>query len=259
MDRKIVFIDIDGTLFDNLNNKVHQSTIEAINKLKENGVYVCIASGRSMALGDEVFLRYQLAFDGYVLINGQFVVLNKEVIYKKPLNKKFINEFINECNSLDIDYGFVTNDETFISSNSPKVNKAFADFKMNVPRLITEKDLHKDIFQGLLFDKTSLNYFSQKFKSYVKLIGWISNGADIIDKDASKAIGMAKICGKLGIKRENVYAIGDSNNDIEMIEYANVGIAMGNAKESLKEVADYVADDISEDGLAKALKEFKLI
>lgn len=259
MNRKIVFIDIDGTLFDNMNDLIHQSTIDAIKKLKENDIYICIASGRSMALGDEVFLRYQIDFDGYVLINGQFVVFNNEIIYKKPLNKNFIEEFIIECKKLDLDYGFVTNDETFVSSRSNKVIKTFADFKIKVPRLITEGDLHKDIFQGLFFDEASINYFSQKFKSYVKFIGWLGNGADIIDKNASKAIGIAKICEKLGIKRENVYAIGDSYNDIEMIEYASIGIAMGNAKDSLKEVADYVTDDISADGLANALKKFNLI
>ncbi len=259
MRKKIVFIDIDGTLFDNEHDMIHQSTITAIEQLKQNGVIVCIASGRSKSLGEEVFKRYELIFDGYVFINGQYVVFNDELIYKNPLDKNFIQEFITECQKQNVDYGFLTDDDTFVSSYHPSVLKAFQDFKMKVPRLMNETDFNKDIYQGLFFENKMHLYFSQKFTRYVKFIPWLGNGADIIPIQASKAVGMHKICEKLGILREDVVAIGDSTNDIEMIQYAHIGIAMGNAKKELKEVASFVTDDISKDGLQKALKRIKLI
>ena len=64
---------------------------------------------------------------------------------------------------------------------------------------------------------------------------------------------------KLKVSREAIYAIGDSSNDIEMLQYAHVGIAMGNGKEEVKRVSDYITDDIAEDGLYNALKHFNLI
>ncbi|QVK18928.1 Cof-type HAD-IIB family hydrolase [Mycoplasmatota bacterium] len=259
MAQKIVFIDIDGTLFDNDNDIIHPSTIDAIDKLKQNGVAVCIASGRSKVLGDEVFSRYDLDFDGYVLINGQFVLYKDEVIYKNPIDKTFIHEFIEECRIQDVDYGFLTEDDTFISSYRPQVLKSFSDFKMKLPRLMTEEDIQKDIYQGLFFDLNYIPYFSQKFAQYVRFISWLHNGADIIPINASKAIGMEKICQHLGIMRENVIAFGDSTNDIEMLQYANIGVAMGNAKNSVKEIATIVTDDIDKDGLSKALKKLQLI
>ncbi|HEY8364505.1 MAG TPA: Cof-type HAD-IIB family hydrolase [Haloplasmataceae bacterium] len=260
MKQKIVFIDIDGTLFDNEHNLIHPSTIKALAKLKEKNIKVCIASGRSMVLCQEVLNRYKLSCDGYVLINGQYVILNEEVIYKNPLPKTFINEFISECKRKQLDYGFMALDDTFVSSHRKEVVKSFSDFKMSLPRVIVQEDLSKELYQALFFDIDSIPYFSQKFAQYVKFIIWsINDGADVIPLYASKKIGMKKIIEKLQINREDVYAFGDSLNDMEMLEYANIGVAMGNAHPELKRIANLVTDDIDKDGLYKALKLLDLI
>ncbi|MCR4933696.1 MAG: HAD hydrolase family protein, partial [Lachnospiraceae bacterium] len=75
----------------------------------------------------------------------------------------------------------------------------------------------------------------------------------------SKAKGMRKLCEYLGADMEDTFAFGDSNNDLEMIEAAKVGIAMGNGTKEIKEAADYITDGIWEDGIEKALKHFGLI
>lgn len=259
MDKKIVFIDIDGTHFDNDSGIVHKSTIDAIQKLKDNEINVVIASGRSQVDSDDVLKRFNLKFDGYVLINGQFVLYHDEVIYKNPLNEQFIKEFIIECNNRNIPYGFMTEKDTFVSHYDRLVVKSYDSFKMKLPRLVTTQDLNQEIFQGLFFNDKDINYFSQKFKQYVRFIPWHNTGADITPKKSSKVVGIKKICEKLCVSQENVYALGDSNNDIEMNQYARYGIAMGNANSNLKEVADYITDDIGNDGLAKALKKYNLI
>jgi Cof subfamily protein (haloacid dehalogenase superfamily) len=258
-DKKIVFIDIDGTLFDNERDVVHESTLQAIKALKDNGVYVCIASGRSSIMADQVLRKYQLEFDGYVMINGQFVLLNDEVIYKNPLSDRFIKGFVEECHRLQLPYGFITERGYMVSSHHESVVKAFADFKIDLPKIQDEQDYKQDIYQGLFFSMDYFDHFATKFCDEVKFIAWIGDGADIIPVESSKAIGIEKICKALGVNPEQVYAIGDSTNDIEMVTMAGVGIAMGNAKESLKQVADYVTDPIDEDGLYNALKHFKLI
>jgi len=75
----------------------------------------------------------------------------------------------------------------------------------------------------------------------------------------SKEFGIRKLAEELGYDLKDVYAFGDALNDMEMIKVAGVGIAMGNAKEELKAIADYVTDDINNDGIMKALKHFKLL
>jgi Cof subfamily protein (haloacid dehalogenase superfamily) len=261
MEKKLLFIDIDGTLFDNKQDKVHESTLEALEQLKHNkDIYVCIASGRSSQLANEVLDRYPMYFDGYVLVNGQIVMLNDEVIYKNPLKKSFINQFIAECEACDVPYGLVSNSLSIVSSHHPKVVQSFHDFKMELPEVAQEKDFNEEFYQGLFFDMRYFEYFVNKFKDEVVFIAWHQNeGADIVPKGSSKAIGMEVLRKTLDIKRENIYAIGDSTNDIEMLEYAQVGIAMGNGKEELKKVADYVTDPIDQDGLRKALKKYQLI
>jgi Cof subfamily protein (haloacid dehalogenase superfamily) len=261
MEKKLLFIDIDGTLFDNKQDKVHESTLEALEQLKQNkDIYVCIASGRSSQLANEVLDRYPMYFDGYVLVNGQIVMLNDVIIYKNPLKQAFIKEFIAECEKCDVPYGLVSNSLSIVSDHHPKVVQSFREFKMALPEIAQKKDYSDEFYQGLFFDMRYFDHFVNKFKDEVVFLAWHQNeGADIIPKGSSKAIGMEVLRKKLKIKRENIYAVGDSTNDIEMIEYAHIGIAMGNGKEELKQVADYVTEAIDQDGLMKALKKYQLI
>ena len=84
-------------------------------------------------------------------------------------------------------------------------------------------------------------------------------GADIIEKKNSKARGLAMVCEYFGTTMEEAYAFGDSMNDYEIIQAAGVGVAMGNGDPRLKEVADYVAPHIREDGIYRACVELGLI
>lgn len=92
-----------------------------------------------------------------------------------------------------------------------------------------------------------------------KITRWYEDGIDIISKDGGKDHGIRKILEVHGFTREESIAFGDSDNDLEMLEFAGIGVAMGNAAESVKEVADYVTSHIDEDGIWNACKHFELI
>lgn len=92
-----------------------------------------------------------------------------------------------------------------------------------------------------------------------KITRWYEDGIDIISKDGGKDHGIRKILEVHGFTREESIAFGDSDNDLEMLEFADIGVAMGNAAESVKEVADYVTSHIDEDGIWNACKHFELI
>ena len=92
-----------------------------------------------------------------------------------------------------------------------------------------------------------------------KITRWYEDGIDIISKDGGKANGIQKILEVYGFTKEEAIAFGDSDNDLEMLEFAGIGVAMGNAVESVKEVADYVTSHIDEDGIWNACKHFGLI
>ena len=89
---------------------------------------------------------------------------------------------------------------------------------------------------------------------------WSRHGVDIIPKGADKVSGIEKFLTHAGIRREETMAFGDGENDVAMLEYAAVGVALGNAKnEQIKAVADYVTDHIDEGGLRKALVRYKVL
>lgn len=92
-----------------------------------------------------------------------------------------------------------------------------------------------------------------------KITRWYEDGIDIISKDGGKDHGIRKILEVHGFTRGESIAFGDSDNDLEMLEFAGIGVAMGNAAESVKEVADYVTSHIDEDGIWNACKHFELI
>ena len=84
-------------------------------------------------------------------------------------------------------------------------------------------------------------------------------GADVVEAEYSKARGIDRLCEHFGIDKKDTYAFGDSLNDIEMLKMVNVGVAMGNAQDEAKAVADYITDRIDEDGIRNALMHFGLI
>jgi hydroxymethylpyrimidine pyrophosphatase-like HAD family hydrolase len=88
---------------------------------------------------------------------------------------------------------------------------------------------------------------------------WHPNAVDIIAPDGGKRAAVEQYCRDNGWAREEIIAFGDSDNDLEMIRYAGIGVALGNAEPEVKAAADYVTADIDDDGLAKALEHFGLI
>ena len=92
-----------------------------------------------------------------------------------------------------------------------------------------------------------------------KITRWYDEGIDIISKDGGKANGIQKVLEFYGMTKEEIIAFGDSDNDMDMLEFAGIGVAMGNAEESVKAVADYVTTDIDEDGIWNACRHLELI
>ena len=88
---------------------------------------------------------------------------------------------------------------------------------------------------------------------------WNDTGIDIIPKDGGKSAGIRQYLDLLGIDRSESMAFGDGENDIDMLEFVGVGVAMGNADDAVKAAADYVTDTVDNDGIAKALQHFGLI
>ena len=252
-DRSIIFFDIDGTLL-NHDKKLPPSTKEAVFKLKELGHEVAIATGRAPFMFED--LRDELDIHTFVSYNGQFVVLNGEVLYKNPLNISSIEKLT----------------EAALHNNHPVVFMDHEDMKANVPEhayikesidtlkigVFPTYDPHyykgRELFQSLLFcpEGEEMQY-ERDFQDF-DFIRWHPVSVDVLPTGGSKAKGIEKIVEALGIPAERQYAFGDGLNDMEMLSTIENSVAMGNAEEKVKAAAKFVTKSVEADGILHGLQ-----
>ncbi len=258
MNKKYIFLDLDGTIIDHKTNEASSSTVEAIRLLKENGHEVFIATGRPPCLFFGIDKK--LNIDSYVAANGRLAVYNNEIVFNDPLDKDVVKEFTTTMGNLGFDVGFETIDDYFVESKNTVNVDLFSDvFHLYYPEIKKGKYKGEDIYQMILYiERKDLD---KAKKACNKVHYSVSNkyGVDVNEKSGLKDIGIKAIVEHLDISIEDCIAVGDGYNDISMIDYVGYGIAMGNANNELKEKADYVTDDISDDGLYKAFKHIRLI
>jgi Cof subfamily protein (haloacid dehalogenase superfamily) len=119
---------------------------------------------------------------------------------------------------------------------------------------------NRDIYQSLLFcEGNELDYYREHHREAFDYIRWHRVSCDVLPKGGSKAEGIKRLIEATGLSMEDVYAFGDGLNDIEMLEQAGVGVAMGNAVNEAKQVSDFITDDVDHNGLSKALYEVGLL
>jgi Cof subfamily protein (haloacid dehalogenase superfamily) len=254
--KKLVFIDFDGTIYNNKNDFILPSTIDAIKTLsKKEDIILGLATGRSIDTLTKIKDLLNL-FEIKILINGSLAYYRDEIIYSNPINKNISNELIDFLINNNINYAMITNQTTIISRKDEKMINALKEFGLPLPDFYSE-NTNDDVYQFWVFDgKYSSNDLSKKFTS-LQFINWNFEGMDVLDLKSSKKDGI--IAAKKIFKDYSVYVFGDGLNDIEMFKEADYSCAMGQAKEEVKKHATYVTDRIENDGLVKGLKYYNLI
>ncbi|WP_017753553.1 Cof-type HAD-IIB family hydrolase [Calidifontibacillus oryziterrae] len=255
--QKIVFFDIDGTLLGG-DGKIRKSTKEALQKLKENNIMVAIATGRAPFMFKHI--RRELNIDTFVSFNGQYVVLESEIIFERQLEQKSLMELVQF--SKEYGHSLVFMNESHMRANESSqafIAESLASIDFPYPLIDADFYKHQAIYQTLLFceEKDEVQY-KNCFKQF-DFVRWHRLSTDVLPHGGSKALGIKEIINRLGIPIEDIYAFGDGLNDMQMLTEVGTGIAMGNAKRELKRIADYVTDDVDEDGIMKGLKHIGLI
>lgn len=254
---KIVFFDIDGTLLDHDKN-LPASAKESIIKLKENGVFVAIATGRAPFMFES--LRRELEIDSFVSFNGQYVVFENEAIYQNPLNGFKIEELYLTAKEKAHPLVFM-NHKTMKSTvmHHEHIEISLGELKFVHPDHDAEFHVNRDLYQTLLFCKEGEEEFYKENYPEFTFIRWHPYSVDVLPAGGSKAEGIKKLTDRLGFKPEDVFAFGDGFNDFEMLKAAGTGVAMGNAVAELKEHANFVTTNVDDDGIWHGLKHLKLI
>lgn len=261
---KIIFFDIDDTLYLKQRDYLPPSIAPAIRQLKARGIIPAIATGRTPCSFPKALVQLieQEKIDTLVTMNGQYVSYQQQVIEKHPIAQSALQRLTRYFQQQQIDYAFINEQEIVVSNITPMLAEALDPITRHY-RLNQDPDylFQHDIFQLLAFYPASADKMVEdaKLLQQLKTVRWHENSVDIFDINGSKARGIKAVLDHLGLTMEQTMAFGDGLNDIEMLQQVGIGVAMGNAHPQLKSLADYVTDSVAEDGIARFLQQAGLI
>lgn len=263
---KILALDIDGTLTTS-DKIITKETKEAVIRLQENGIKVIIASGRSeygfRHIVDELefvkFGSYVMSFNGGRIIN----CATGEIVYDNPLALTYLPEIYEIAveNNLGI-IGY--ENDCLISGNGIDKYQEYDAWacKMKLKEVENFPVYFKKPFNKCLLTgepehlKEVLDNVRKRFEGRLNIFLSEEFFIEVLPDNVHKAAALESFIHKLGVDRKELICIGDGANDITMIEYAGMGVAMANSNPLLIDKADYVTDSNDNNGVLKAIKRF---
>lgn len=275
---KTLFIDVDGTLL-NYEYKLPISALKAVKEASDRGHKIVLCTGRSFPEIDESVWKCRP--DGFIGGNGAYIEYENEVIFHKVMPYEIIIKVLDYFKEKKIEY-FVESNEGLFASNgflelgSAKI-KIFAKQKglkdpsnQSIEKLFPTMQYNENCYRE---DLNKISYVLNNIDEFYEIkklfpdfdhFLWGNDFkkavfADIRIKDINKATGVDIIVKHSGIDYSDTIAFGDAKIDKSMLESCNIAVAMGNAPDSLRTIADYVTDDVDNDGLYKAFKHLGLI
>lgn len=257
---KAAFFDLDGTIMDPQTHTIPQSSIETIDKLQNNGIKVFVASGRQYNALSTMAGVMDIAWDGYICSNGG-AVYNKEgeLISGSFFKSEQVEALIKKCELEGLKIYLRCEEKDFAPLGvNQYVIEAHNFFDEPLPSLIKPYQ-NERVIMALIYAPMDYDFYSVKEIEGLQAFPNRSTYADICLSHISKEAGLKSIESYLHITTDEMIAFGDQNNDLEMIRYAGIGVAMGNGSDEVKEAANYTTDDCDKDGILKACKHFKLI
>lgn len=252
---KAIFFDIDGTLREYDTKRVPDSTKEALQKAREAGIYLFVATGRHKLEIEEENLLEDMVFDGYVTLNGQYCYSGEETVYDYPIDRADVEDMMKLMEEDPFSCLFMEADRMYINRVDDVVKRAQEGIGTRIPPVCdVRRALDRKIYQMVPYVGAEKEAKIRRRIHGCEIIRWHDEFAvDVIPRGGSKSTGIEKMAARFGLTLEETAAVGDGNNDISMVEAAGLGIAMGNGKAALKAVADYVTEPIETDGLSKAV------
>ena len=269
---KLICLDMDGTLL-NSDGEVSERNLKAIKKAHEKGVKVAVCTGRLFASAR--FYADLLGVKVPVIASNGAYIREKdknEVIYQSALgfeNSKIIFDIFKNNN---MTFYFHTYNTVFmekLDSNNVYVNinktlpkdqqiniqvvqhweKVLEEYKEHIVKCVCiDKDLER-----IAKVKKELLQFEK-----LEIVSSMNTNIEIMNKGVSKGRAVEILAGFYNLRSKEIMCIGDNENDISMIKYAGMGVAMGNGEEYVKQLADFVTDTNNNNGVAKAIEKFIL-
>jgi len=264
---KLIAIDMDGTLL-NDKKKISPANFEAIQQARENGVKVVLASGRPL-IGFKRYLEelnliseddYAVAFNGALVQSAE----GSKVISKIPLTLDDYKNLYKLSKELNVNIHALT-ENSVISPKDSEYTRQEANWNGIPNEIIAVDDVDEctTIVKVMFVDKPEIieeiiEMIPEEVSNKYTVVRSAPFYLEFLNKAVNKGAGVAALAEKLNIKQEEVICIGDAGNDIHMIEYAGLGVAMGNAFPEVKKVANFITKTNEQDGVAHIINKFIL-
>jgi Cof subfamily protein (haloacid dehalogenase superfamily) len=256
---KAVFFDIDGTLMSLKTKIIPESTQKAIKNLREQGIKVIVATGRS--INDLGHIKH-IEFDGFLTFNGGYcMTIDGQVMFRQAIHPEDINNLIHYSESSTVSFSLMYEDKVRISHKSSQVIELYTHVNLPVPPLYDKEtlDIENVLQVNVFIDPEDEGSFMQEVMPNSLSSRWTPLFADVNPGGVSKQKGVEFFCDHFNIDVSETMAFGDGGNDISMLKFVKIGVAMGNAGDNVKEVADFVTEEVDHHGVEAALIHFGLL
>ena len=267
---KLLVVDIDGTLLNRQGN-ISEVDVKALAKAGDAGLRVSLSTGR-VVQASLMFIN-QLSLDGYhMFFDGALVYSPEkdEEVYVEPISQELIREMIEFSRQIEVDFDLYSISH-FFAERETRATEIRREFFKLVPTIVDFEEIWQTerMIKGTLVvasdeEKARANDFVRRFKDRLHF-SWTGTPAypgidfiNIVARDVSKGKALEALVSFLGISLAEVMAIGDGVNDIPLLSSAGLGVAMDNASDELKAIADYVTLDVDNNGVAAAINKFLL-
>lgn len=250
---KALFFDIDGTLVSFKTHKIPQSAVDALNEAKAQGIKIYISTGRPLPFINNLG-QIEHLIDGYITTTGALCIVGKDRFNCHEIDKASVKKILESANAWNKSAVVVGATHIAIVNDSEEMSEQFRkglnlDFDF-APLEVVEKEPILQV--SPFFDEAEEKKVMKQLPDCVSS-RWHPAFTDITNIKADKGKALLAMAAHEGFTVEETVAFGDGGNDIPIIRQAGIGVAMGNAQDDVKAVADYVTTSVDEDGVRNAL------
>lgn len=255
---KIIFFDVDGTLIDFGKRTASSKTVEALIRLRERGIRLCICTGRS-PMTVPVFPGVE--FDAFLTYNGSYCYDREGAIFRGPLEKADVAAILRNAAGLRRPLALATADRLVCNGADDDLREyfSFAHSELAVAADFDKVARRQAIYQIMVGFREAEREALMRDVAGAKIVAWWDRAVDIVPACGGKGVGVRKILERCRLEPEAAMAFGDGNNDLEMLQAVGHGVAMANGSPELRAMADAVCGSAAEDGIYHYCVEKELI
>lgn len=260
MRKRIASFDMDMTLLNHRDYKIPESALRAVEELRKTH-YIVVSTGRDMDTHYSAGLLDEVRPDAVIHLNGTKITVGDRLIYEHLMDPELVRQLLRYAEHKPFAIGLTVGSEDYFVNAEFVVRQDLIRWKRSDRCFRDPEELFAHPVRTMVYigQPVWAEQMERDFPMLKLPLFSARTGADIVERSASKAKGLKRLCEYFSVDPQDTVAFGDSMNDYEIIKTAGTGVAMGNAFPDLKAAADYVTTDIGDDGIWNACVHLELI